>query len=95
MSRLSEYPYVIVRIACTRCPRKGQYRLVRLAERFGADARLTDVLSKLSASCPHADTARHQSVHDRWGAVFPDLVKPTPPDVPLAPQGMHIVGGRE
>ena len=94
MSRLSDYPFIIVRIACSRCSRKGRYRLARLAERFGADARLTDVLAKLSASCPHADTARHQSVHERGGAIYPDLKDPTPPDVPPTASGLRVVGGR-
>ncbi len=94
MSRLSGYPYVIVRIACSRCSRKGQYRLARLAERYGAEARLTDVLAKLSANCPHADTARHQNVHDRCGAMYPDLTKPTPPDVPPGVTGLRVVASR-
>ena len=93
MSRSSEYPYVIVRIACSRCSRKGQYRLVRLAERYGAEARLTDVLAKLSANCPHADTAQHQGIHDRCGALYRDLTHPTPPDVPPAAPGLRVVGG--
>ena len=97
MSRLSSYPYVTVRIACMRCPRKGQYRLARLAERYGAEATLTEVLQKLSIGCPRADTERHQSVHDRCAAFYPDLVTPTPPDVPPAAPGalgLRIVGGR-
>ena len=94
MSHLSEYPYVIVRIACSRCSRKGQYRLARLAERYGAEARLTDVLAKLSSNCPHADTAQHQGIHDRCGAFYRDLAKPTPPDVPPASPGLRVVGGR-
>ena len=79
MSRLSEYPYVIVRIACTRCSRNGQYRLARLAERYGAETRLTDVLAKLSAGCPHADTAQHQGIHDRCGAFIATSRSPPRP----------------
>lgn len=94
MCRLSSYPYVTVRIACSRCTRKGQYRLARLAERYGAETRLTDILAKLSASCLHADVGRHQSVHDRCGAMYPDLAKPTPPDRPPAAPGLRVVGNR-
>jgi hypothetical protein len=30
---LAEHPYVAVRFACTHCPRVGQMRLARLAEK--------------------------------------------------------------
>lgn len=49
--RLRDYPYVIVRFACRDCPRIGQYRLAVLAERFGADAVMADVLATISAAC--------------------------------------------
>ena len=63
-----------------------------LAERFGANASLADVLQALSASCPH----QHQrDLHPgpECGAYYPDL----PPDLPAAlqPQRLRlIVGGR-
>ena len=94
MSRLSAYPHVVVRIACSRCPRQGHYRLARRAERFGAEARLVDVLARLSASCIHADTAQHQGIHDRCGAFYLDLTKPRPPDMPPAEPGLRVVGGQ-
>jgi hypothetical protein len=34
---LAYYPYVVVRIGCDRCTRKGAYRLARLAAKFGPD----------------------------------------------------------
>jgi hypothetical protein len=45
-------PFVVVRFACHDCPRLGRYRLAVLAERFGADALLSDVLEAISAACP-------------------------------------------
>ena len=51
--RLSEYPYVSVRLACSLCPRKGQYRLARLAAKFGPETDMQEVLWRLSADCPY------------------------------------------
>jgi hypothetical protein len=49
--RLRDYPYVVVRFARRDCPQLGHYRLAVLAERFGADALMVDVLEAISASC--------------------------------------------
>jgi hypothetical protein len=82
--RLSTYPYVIVRIACEGCRRKGAYRLARLADRFGAEAGLDDVLKRLSADCPNRGLKRFKGAYPVCGAMLPDLGSPTPPDVPPA-----------
>lgn len=91
--RIRDYPYVVVRIACGDCPRMGRYRLAVLAERFGADAALRDVLEAISASCP-----RHRERHParRCEAFYPDLRSPPPPDLPeAAPRRFSVVrGGR-
>ena len=50
---LLTYPYVIVRLACRYCARVGAYRLVRLAVKFGCEAKLADVVVRLAADCPH------------------------------------------
>ena len=49
--RLRDYPYVVVRFRLPGLPRIGRYRLVVLAERFGADALLVDVLEAISSTC--------------------------------------------
>src|SRR5262249_38215765 len=46
-------PYVIVRLACRYCARVGAYRLVRLAVKFGCEAKVSDVVVKLATDCPH------------------------------------------
>ena len=102
VSRLSSYPYVLVRLACLACPRKGSYRLARLADRFGAEAKLTDVLAALSADCPNRGFKRHKGSYPVCGAMLADLGSPTPPDVPppdvppavARPRGLRIVGGK-
>src|ERR1700724_1435705 len=50
---LLTYPYVVVRLACRCCARVGAYRLVRLAVKFGCEARLADVVIRLAADGPH------------------------------------------
>src|SRR5438045_524264 len=50
---LAYYPYVVVRLGCERCPRKGAYRLARLAAKFGPDITLDQLIAKLvSSDCP-------------------------------------------
>ncbi len=40
----AEFPYVVKRLGCAFCPRpRSVYRRVRLAERYGANARLDTV----------------------------------------------------
>ncbi len=74
--RLRDYPYVVVRFACRDCPRIGRYRLAVLAERFGAEAFLVDVLEAISAAC-----LRTKEKHPgrRCQAYLPDLVDPIRP----------------
>jgi hypothetical protein len=57
---LAFYPYVIVRVGCERCTRKGAFRLARLAAKFGADITLDQLIAKLvAAECPFWKT-RHR-----------------------------------
>ena len=79
--RVRDYPDVVVRFACRDCPRIGRYRLAVLAERFGADALVVDVLEAISSTC-----LRNNEKHPgrRCQAYLPDLVDPRPPDFPAA-----------
>ena len=66
-----------------------------LAERFGADALMVDVLQAISAAC-----LRNKERHPgrRCQAYLPDLVDPKPPDLPAAVAGARlrvIKGGKE
>jgi hypothetical protein len=52
MERLSDFPWVIVRVDCPLClHRKGQHRLARLAEKYGADIELCDLVDKFAFDC--------------------------------------------
>lgn len=77
--RHRDYPYVIVRFACRDCPRLGRYRLAVLAEKFGADALMVDVLEAVAAGC-----LRNKERHPgrRCQSYLPDLLDPKPPDLP-------------
>ena len=81
-----------VRIACSRCARKGQYRLARLSDRYGSEVEMSTLLTQLAGDCRFRDTRRGSA--DFCGAFFPDLNDPQPPDRPSGPMGLRIVGGR-
>jgi hypothetical protein len=66
-STLADYPNEVIRLACDRCDRKGQYRRSTLITLFGATASLNDVLNEL-ARCQRAREAS-----EPCGACFSDL----------------------
>jgi hypothetical protein len=76
--RLRDYPYIVVRFSCRHCPRIGRYRVAVLAERYGADIEMDDLLEEVSASC------RARVSERACGAYFPDLPPEKPPDLPRA-----------
>jgi hypothetical protein len=87
-NRLSSYPYVIVRLGCDICQRRGKYRLARLSAKFGPECSLDDVLARLAADCP--DFRPRHPFKAKCGARFTDLEPPTrPPDDPA--QKLRIV----
>jgi hypothetical protein len=95
VERLSEYPYVIVRLACRYCPRRGSYRAVRLAAKYGAEITLFDLLDKLAFDCVwrRPPGARPPNQYDpKCGATFIDLEEPSPPhDVPPSARRLRVV----
>lgn len=48
---LVDWPQVQVDVECSLCPRRGRYRLARLAERYGAAVPLTRLLELIAADC--------------------------------------------
>ena len=95
--RLSAFPYVTVRIRCTACPRAGSYKLARLAERYGAEITITELVMKLSADCPNRSLKRHKGEHPYCGAHLPDvagLPEPEPPPASPPVPALKIVGRR-
>ena len=60
----------VLRATCDKCGRRGSYRVGRLVERYGIDAKLFDW--EPEADCPRK-VARKE--HDSCGARCPDLSK--------------------
>ena len=93
---LLEYPYVVVRVRCDSCNRRGKYRLARLVDKFGADFPLDELIKRLAhATCGHRP--ENQRKGKRWAqrctAYFPDLDPPQPPpDIP--DEGRRRVHGK-
>lgn len=94
--RLLDFPYVVVRLGCDLCQRRGQYRLARLAAKFGAEIGLDSLLLRLSADCPWRDgpDARRTRKTQGCQARFVDLrwSRP-PPDLPPDTTPLRIIAG--
>jgi hypothetical protein len=69
---LSDFPFDMVRLACTRCQRRGQYRKATLIDRFGPDIVGPDLLTKI-ANCTGGITSGQWSA---CGIYYLDLAKP-------------------
>jgi hypothetical protein len=61
----------VLRVACSKCERVGQYRVARLIERHGADMGLPDWKDEITADCPLRATPT--ATWNLCGAHFPDL----------------------
>ncbi|PZQ13616.1 MAG: hypothetical protein DI565_13825 [Ancylobacter novellus] len=95
--RLSGYPWVIVRIACVQCPRRGAYRLARLAARLGSEASLEEVVLDVSRDCPYRSETprrRERKYVPNCKAYLPDLAGPKlPPDLPPGLARLRVIKG--
>lgn len=65
---LGRYPRDYVRLACSRCSRKGQYRKETLIAEYGGDVRLPDLLVMI-AKCE-----RRGNASDPCGVVYSNLL---------------------
>jgi hypothetical protein len=70
-SRLADYPFDMVRLACEKCTRKGQYLKSSLMRRFGPDQNILDLLQILAADCPKVIANR---ATDLCGVIYPDKI---------------------
>jgi hypothetical protein len=83
IERLSDFPWVTVRIECQLCPHgRGSYRLARLAATFGVETMLTKVLDRIAFDCP-GRTPPGERPRDQYDpkckARFTDLDRVSPP----------------
>jgi len=74
---IAEFPGPVVEVHCPRCDRHGRYAKARLAERFGPDLSLPDLLRQLSPDCP----ARGQPGIESCSAIYPALAGAYPASV--------------
>ena len=63
-------------VACSRCERRGRYRLDALIARHGADAPVRVIVPELTADCPQRESA---VLAERCDILFPELRKLFPP----------------
>ena len=76
---LALYPFVVVRISCRACSRRGSYRLSRLAAKFGSEITVRDLLDRFSYDCLWRAEARSKKGKSTCGVY---LDQPRPPDLP-------------
>ena len=62
----------MLRVECTRCPRKGRYNVRRLIEKYGRQANMIKWNEQLNGDCPKRDASQ---LHDRCDLFCPDLPK--------------------
>ena len=60
------------RVECTRCSRKGQYRVAKLIARDGREDNMGEWMSDLKADCPRRNAPQ---LHERCDLLCPDLPK--------------------
>ena len=60
----------VLNVACEKCGRSGRYRLDRLIEQRGRDAKVIDWLGELTADCPKKLA---HDWNDQCAARCPDL----------------------
>lgn len=97
--RLVDYPWVVVRLSCRICPRHGRTRLARLAERYGAEIELEDMLDRIAWTCPYPrrpEPGRKPRKYQPYcGIYLADFDgTPRPPDRPGG-AGLRLVSSRE
>lgn len=62
----------MLRVECTRCPRKGQYSVAKLIAQHGRRGNMTKWLYDLKGDCPKRDA---HLLHDRCDLICPDMPK--------------------
>jgi hypothetical protein len=68
---LAEFRPELIRLACRRCDRRGQYRRTTLIALYGEKVALPDVLAQLGLDCPKRGAIGDEAC----GAYFPDLIE--------------------
>ncbi len=90
-TRWPRIPASKVHLTCGRWSREGSYSPTRLADKYGSNVRMDDLLKQLAGGCKLADP-RHPFA-DRCAAYFIELDFPQPPpDMPPSARAkLHVV----
>lgn len=95
--RLSDFPWVVVRVGCSLCSRKGEYRLARLAAKYGPEISLDDLIDRIAHDCPwrrHPNDRQAGKYDPACGAYLLDLSRLTrPPDLPQSKRKLKVITG--
>jgi hypothetical protein len=62
----------VLRVECTKCTRKGRYRVARLIEKYGRKANMMKWKEQLNGDCPKRDA---HSMTERCDLLCPDVPK--------------------
>jgi hypothetical protein len=62
----------MLRVECTRCPRKGRYNVAKLIAKHGRRGNMVKWREQLNGDCPNRDA---HVMHGRCDLVCPDLPK--------------------
>jgi hypothetical protein len=62
----------VLRVECTKCPRKGRYSVRRLIDKYGRKANMMKWKEQLNGDCPRRDA---RSMSERCDLICPDLPK--------------------
>jgi hypothetical protein len=60
----------VLRVECTRCSRKGRYRVSQLIEKYGRDASMMKWKEQLNGDCSRRDAPQ---LHERCDLICPEL----------------------
>ncbi len=90
-----DWPWIIVRVSCSYCSRRGAFRLARIAEKYGAECGVERMRLLLAGDCPWAgEHFKPQKYRKGCGLYFPDLEgAPRPPDLPPAVGALIVIEG--
>src|ERR1700723_684245 len=88
---LAHYPFVVVRIVCSVCNRRGAYRLARLAAKYGPEISLRDLTDRFSYDCMWRLEAHGRKGKSGCDVYLPDLEQPRPPDAPSGIVKLRLV----
>jgi hypothetical protein len=88
---LAHYPFVVVRIACRVCSRRGSYRLAWLAAKYGPEISLRDLTERFSFDCLWRAEARSKRGQSSCGVYLPELEQPRSRDKPPGVVKLRLV----